>query len=132
MVGQHGAMRNKICTHLKHKCISLFYPKFSSKPESEKYVEYCRPNLIKYRPWISALSNAWGGKNVSDDENKNYWEEYAENLLQQNENIHDFLRREIKALAEALRATANTVGHYGGARTNNLTDDTYDDGNRDS
>ena len=131
MVGVRGVRRNKICTHLKTNYVALFYPKYSSKPESEKYVEYCRSNLIKYRPWIGPFSTAWGGENVSDDDIKKDWEEYAESLLQQNENIPDFLRREIEALAEELRATGNTVGHNGDARTNNLTDDTSDDDNRD-
>eukprot|EP00957_Ditylum_brightwellii_P054153 4101641-Ditylum_brightwellii.AAC.1 len=43
----------------------------------------------------------------------------------------DFFRREIEALAEELRATGNTVRHNGNARTNNLTNDTSDNGNRD-
>eukprot|EP00957_Ditylum_brightwellii_P208553 15358003-Ditylum_brightwellii.AAC.1 len=72
----------------------------------EKYVEYCRSNLIKYRPWIGALLNAWGSEN--------------------NENVPGVLRREIESLTEALKATKNTVGHNGGAKTNSLTDDTSD------
>eukprot|EP00957_Ditylum_brightwellii_P044939 3408183-Ditylum_brightwellii.AAC.1 len=114
------------------KFVAVFYIKFSSKSKSEKYFKYCRSNLIKYRPWICALSNAWAGKNVSDDEIKNDWEEYAGSLLQQNKNIPDFLRREIESLAEELTATGNTVGHNGDTRTNNIADDTSDDGNRDS
>eukprot|EP00957_Ditylum_brightwellii_P049731 3771306-Ditylum_brightwellii.AAC.1 len=51
-----------------------------------------RSNLIKYRPWIGPFSNAWGDENVSDDDIKNGWEEYAENLLQQNENIPERFR----------------------------------------
>eukprot|EP00957_Ditylum_brightwellii_P039319 2974779-Ditylum_brightwellii.AAC.1 len=102
MVGQHGARRNKICTHLKQNCVAFFYPKFASKPESEKYVEYCRSNLIKYRTWIGDLSNAWGVENVSDNDIKNCWEEYAKNLLQQNEKMPDFLVRDTEVLAEGL------------------------------
>eukprot|EP00957_Ditylum_brightwellii_P098846 7530326-Ditylum_brightwellii.AAC.1 len=43
----------------------------------------------------------------------------------------DFFRREIEALAEELRATGNNAEHNGDSRTNNFTDDTFGDGNRD-
>eukprot|EP00957_Ditylum_brightwellii_P133958 10214590-Ditylum_brightwellii.AAC.1 len=101
---QHGARENKMCTHLKQKI----------------------------RHWIGDLFNAWGGENVSDDDIKNDWEAYAKNLLYQNENLPDFFNREIELLAEEFRATRNTVGQNGDARTINLSDDTSDDGNRDS
>lgn len=35
------------------------FPSFSSNPRSELYDQYCKYQLIKYRPWVGIPSNAW-------------------------------------------------------------------------
>ena len=37
------------------------FPQFSSNPHDERYGQYCKYQLIKYKPWNNTISNVWEG-----------------------------------------------------------------------
>ena len=37
------------------------FPQFSSNPHDERYGQYCKYQLIKYKPWNNTVSNVWEG-----------------------------------------------------------------------
>lgn len=43
------------------------FPYYSPNPRGDKYDQYCKYQLLKYKPWHSAITNAWGGVEGSPD-----------------------------------------------------------------
>ncbi|CAM9386991.1 unnamed protein product, partial [Ectocarpus sp. 8 AP-2014] len=52
----------KITTHDRKNRVVSFLPIFSHSPTSPKYADYCRSQLVKYRPWRGPLHNGWDGE----------------------------------------------------------------------
>lgn len=42
------------------------FPTYSSDPHGQHYGQYCKCQLLKYKPWRGNPSNAWGGVEESD------------------------------------------------------------------
>ena len=57
---------NKISLR-KEAVIVRTIPSFSSNPEGCNYDQYCKFQLLKYRPWQNNPSNAWDNEEVSED-----------------------------------------------------------------
>lgn len=43
------------------------FPSHSPNPEGEQYAQYCKYQLIKFKPWKDHLCNAWGGGEDRDE-----------------------------------------------------------------
>lgn len=43
------------------------FPQHSPNPQSESYGQYCKCQLLKYKPWKHDPSNAWGGGTDTDE-----------------------------------------------------------------
>ena len=43
------------------------FPQHSPNPQSESYGQYCKCQLLKYKPWKHHPSNAWGGGTDTDE-----------------------------------------------------------------
>ena len=64
---QYHVYQNKLRKRQKEVIIRS-YPSYSSDPEGRNYAQYCKYQLIKYKPWQTETCNAWD--NLSDtDEN---------------------------------------------------------------
>ncbi len=58
----HGEVRKRTTP-----VIVRTFPTFSSDPHGELYGQYCKYQLLKYKPWTGNPSNAWGGGEDSDE-----------------------------------------------------------------
>ena len=73
--------------------IPKFYPKYSSNPEGGNYPMYCKYQLIRYKPWLSTIQDAWNNIPEQDTTYVQQWisflkTEYAKsNLKDWNEEI---------------------------------------------
>ena len=47
--------------------IPKFYPQFSSNRNTGKYGLYCRYQLIRYKPWLRNIQDAWQNGPDNDD-----------------------------------------------------------------
>ncbi|CAB1108166.1 unnamed protein product [Ectocarpus sp. CCAP 1310/34] len=54
--------QQKIVAHTRKNRVVTFQPYFSHSTTSPAYPDYCRNQLVKYRPWTGELSNGWGGQ----------------------------------------------------------------------
>ena len=46
--------------------IPKFFPQFSSNPNSDKYAMYCKYQLIRYKPWLNNIEDAWNNLPETD------------------------------------------------------------------
>ncbi len=53
-------------TNKRSKKIIHYFPKFSGKRNGKKFAEFCKLELVKYRPWTEKRDNAWD--NLEEDE----------------------------------------------------------------
>lgn len=54
--------REKITAHTRQNRVVTFQPFFSNSTTSPAYADYCRSQLVKYRPWTGDMHNGWGGQ----------------------------------------------------------------------
>lgn len=54
--------QQKIDAHTRDNRVVTFQPYFSNSATSPAYPDYCRSQLVKYRPWTGDLHNGWGGQ----------------------------------------------------------------------
>lgn len=74
-VSNYHTVKGKVMKHLAPEV--RIFPSLLSKLQSELYNEYCKYQLIKYRPWITTPSNAW---QQSDRQNDNFVAAYTRYL----------------------------------------------------
>ena len=77
-------VQNNSVKERKTEVIVRTYPSYSSNPKSKHYPQYCKYQLIKYKPWQSHFSNAW---NDLPDSDETYIAVY-----------HEFIKSDIAAL----------------------------------
>ena len=95
----------------KTEVIVRTFPCYSSNPEGTCYAQYCKYQLIKYKPWQTQLSNAW---NDLPDKDENYIMAY-----------HDFLKSTIAK--EYLPQLAEELEHIEQYLEHNQSEDTNSD-----
>lgn len=78
-VSNYHTIRGKV-TKRSAPVIVRTFPSFSSNPQSDLYDQYCKFQLIKYRPWTVTPSHAW-------DENSDFIAAYTD-YLQTDEATH--------------------------------------------
>ena len=63
----HFYVHNNTVKERKTEVIIHTYPSYSSNPKGKHYPQYCKYQLIKYKPWQGHLSNAWDNLPDTDD-----------------------------------------------------------------
>ena len=76
----------------------MFTPNLSTDPAGDKYDEFCRLNLIKYRPFVDCVENAYDNLTDSEEIIKK-WEQFSSNLLLSGKIVPGNLRREFERVA---------------------------------
>ncbi|CAN0561365.1 unnamed protein product, partial [Laminaria digitata] len=51
----------QILRHSRRNRVVSLGPFLSCKPRGERYADYCRNSLVKFRPWSGGLHDGWGG-----------------------------------------------------------------------
>ncbi len=65
-VSRYTLCRGKICEHTSPVIVRTF-PRHSPNPDGEQYAQYCKCQLLKYKPWKNHSVNAWGGGTDTDE-----------------------------------------------------------------
>ena len=76
----------------------MFTPVLSTDPGGENYDEFCRLSLIKYRPFVDCVENAYD-KLTDGKEIIQMWEQFSSDLLESGRVIPGHLRREFEKVA---------------------------------
>jgi hypothetical protein len=63
----HFYVHNNSVKERKTPVIVRTYPSYSSNPKGKHYPQYCKYQLIKYKPWQGHFSNAWNDLPDSDE-----------------------------------------------------------------
>ena len=71
----HFYVHNNALKERKTEVIVRTYPSYSSNPRGKHYPQYCKYQLIKYKPWHGQISNVW---NSLPDTDENYIAAYHE------------------------------------------------------
>jgi Helitron helicase-like domain at N-terminus/PIF1-like helicase len=83
-VGKKGRNKNKIITlpkpAKKVAVVARFYPCFPSSPNSPLYPEYCKLQLVRFRPWSADYNSAFGGEDATREEIVHHWESFLISL----------------------------------------------------
>ena len=58
------------------KVIVRIFPSFSPNPQSPNYGQYCKYQLIKFKPWSNFPANAWNGEQNTEQTNEYYISAY--------------------------------------------------------
>ena len=91
-VSQYSYYRGELRKRPKTVIVRTF-PTYSSDPHGVNYGQYCRYQLIKYKPWRSHISNLLGGNKDTDQQ----WI-IAYNMFLQEPNIGEYLTQFIQEL----------------------------------
>ena len=77
----------------------IFKPVLSTDPAGENYHEFCWLNLIKYKPYVDCLENAY---NQLTDKREiiKVWEDLSKNLLECGKEVPGNLRREFEQVSK--------------------------------
>ena len=86
-------------THLKNNLVIMFTPILSTDPSGENYHEFCWLNLIKYKPYVDCVENAY---NQLTDKREiiKLWEDFSKNLLECGKQLPGNLRREFEQVSK--------------------------------
>ena len=82
----------------------MFTQVLSKDLAGENYNEFCRLNLIKYRPFVECVENAYD-KLTDGKELFKVWEQVSSDLLQSGKVLPGNLRREFERVAKYNAAT---------------------------
>ena len=96
--------RYHLKTHIKNNQVIMFTPVLSTDPEGENYHEFCRLNLIKFRPFVDSVENAYD-KLTDGKETIKMWEQFSKNLLESGKVVPGNLRRDFERVAKYNAAT---------------------------
>lgn len=58
--------QGKICKRASPVIVRTF-PRHSPNPDGEQYAQYCKCQLLKFKPWKDQSSNGWGGGPDTDE-----------------------------------------------------------------
>ena len=82
----------------------MFNHVLSTDPAGENYHEFCRLNLIKFRPFVDSVENAYD-KLMDGKQIIKRWEQYSKDLLESGKVVPGNLRREFERVAKYNAAT---------------------------
>ena len=87
-----------ITKHRKENMVIMFTPVFSTDPAGSNYHEFCRLNLIKFRPFVGCVENAYENITV-EKEIIDMWESFSKRLLETGKIVPGSLRRDFERVS---------------------------------
>ena len=82
----------KLKKYIKNNKVIMFNPVLSTDPAGGNYHEFCRLNLIKYRPFVDCVENAYE-KLTDGKEIIKMWEKFSNDSLESGKVVPGNLRR---------------------------------------
>ena len=77
----------------------MFTPVLSTDPAGSNYREFCRLNLIKFRPFVDCVENGYDNLTV-EKEIIEMWESFSKLLLETGKVVPENLRREFERVSK--------------------------------
>ena len=68
--------KDKEIQRRKKKVVVRTFPNYSSNPKSQYYPQFCKYQLIKYKPWKDTIDELWEGNDPSDETYCVKWKEF--------------------------------------------------------
>ena len=97
----HFYVHNNSVKERKTPVIVRTYPSYSSNPKGKHYPQYCKYQLIKYKPWHDHFSNVW---NDLPDTDETYIAAYHEFIKSQNATFYmSQLEEELELIEQYLQ-----------------------------
>ena len=72
---QFMVVNNKL-TRLPDDFIPKIFPNYSCSPRGPNFPQYCKYQLLRYKPWKITQENAWDNQRSSDENIINNWQEF--------------------------------------------------------
>ena len=91
--------RHLMNKHIKENLVIMFTPVLSADPAGDNYHEFCRLSLIKYRPFVDSVENAYNTLSEKKDIIK-CWEDFSKDLLNSGRVVPGNLRRDFERVAK--------------------------------
>lgn len=58
--------------------VSRIFPTYSSNPRGPNFPQYCKYQLLRYKPWTVTQENAWDNEEASDENIINKWQQFLQ------------------------------------------------------
>ena len=72
---------NNTLVKLPDDVVPRIFPTYSSNPKGPSYAQYCKYQLLRYKPWKTSRTNAWDGEEDSDELMINKWQEFLNKMF---------------------------------------------------
>ena len=69
---------NKKLTKLPDNVVPRIFPTYSSNPKGPYFPQYCKFQLLRYKPWKISQDNAWDNEEPTDQIMINKWQEFLQ------------------------------------------------------
>ena len=69
---------NNELTKLPKNVIPRIFPTYSPNPKGANFGLYCKYQLLRYKPWATTETNAWGNDQPTDQILINHWQEFLQ------------------------------------------------------
>lgn len=67
---------DKKLTKLPDNVVARIFPTYSSNPKGPNFAQYCKYQLLRYKPWKITQYNAWDNEEPSDQNIINKWQQF--------------------------------------------------------
>ena len=58
--------------------VPRIFPTYSSNPKGPNFAQYCKYQLLRYKPWNISQDNAWDNEEPSDQNIINKWQQFLQ------------------------------------------------------
>ena len=65
-------------TKLPDNCVPRIFPTYPPNPKGPNFGQYCKYQLLRYKPWRITQSNAWGEQEPTDEILIHCWQEFLQ------------------------------------------------------
>ena len=65
-------------TKMTRPFIPRIFPTYSSNPKGPNFAQYCKYQLLRYKPWKISQDNAWDNEEPSDQNIINKWQQFLQ------------------------------------------------------
>ena len=69
---------DKKLTKLPDNVVPRIFPTYSSNPKGPNFAQYCKCQLLRYKPWKISQDNAWDNEEPSDQNIINKWRQFLQ------------------------------------------------------
>ena len=74
---QFKGVNNKL-TRLADNVVPKIFPTYSSNPRGPNFGQYCKYQLLRYKPWKTKEKNAWDDEDETDDIMISKWQQFLQ------------------------------------------------------